>query len=284
MCDITDKIKKFVDNTKDLKSLTYSNVSSAVGCSADQVRRRAGNYIKLRKGALKKEVKNKPGTSKSSQAENKPEIDNSLLLKILSRFDDLEGQINQVKKQVKQLSNDNWIDNDGSYYRNKFYKVKYGDGTVKSCMGGEVSFQTFDNALDREISSEDNRASIKAEELAEKEVYKVIGGTYPELDGVDGLYRCDCERRGDHSCDNGEIACIKNERFIDYRKLFKRTYNELYNKFYDAEFTPRDMSNNNYITHYQIIDESNKKIMDKLDNIQSSLNKDDNNDSSQRYW
>ncbi len=88
--------------------------------------------------------------TKSQERHQKLKADSEIIPKLFIMIESITKEIAIIKKKVNSLGDDDWCLNDGSYYGDKLYKVKYYCGVTEVSYGSKLDWQTFESAQEQE--------------------------------------------------------------------------------------------------------------------------------------
>lgn len=71
----------------------------------------------------------------------------------------LTKEVSIIKRKLNSVKDDEWCENNGSYYSDKLYKIKYYCGVTEIDYGSNINWQTFESAQDSEYYEHDNKDS-----------------------------------------------------------------------------------------------------------------------------
>lgn len=252
MKDLTEKLTHFVNSYNEEKPLTLQLVAKANDCSVDQVRRRVGDLVKAKKETFKKTVK-KSALKKANNQNTK--IDDSILIKIMSRLDKIEGKLNSI------LS-DEWIENTGDAPpEDRLCKAVYGDGKIITALSKDLNWQTYEIYMYDIVSDLESafmkECKDKGFEMAVNETYKL----FPDLKGrdlfFDGGWSYSFETEEDRRFRDAVYRRIELQGVIE-----DKIYDEGIEEYKNKRIEKPDPSL--FIVKYKIMDDSNSRVIDKL--------------------
>lgn len=264
MKDLTEKLSDFINNYNDEKPITLALVAKANNCSVDQVRRRVGGLFSAKKEALKSQVK-KPSVKKEKYTNN--EIDNSILIKIMSRLDKIENKLDSILSEE-------WIENTGdSPPEDRLCKVVYCNGKVATAISNDIAWDTYEYECEKETDRVEAELLRQCEEKAISVAVKKTELEFPEFKGVSFTRSLFHHLADDWTFDKTKLTDEEKAKEVRHNKARnyydKALFNEACRLF---DLNKDEYIKNNYsdpgkayfIKKYKIIDDSNSRVMDKL--------------------
>lgn len=90
--------------------------------------------------------------TKSQERHRKLKAESGGVQLLIDMVDALTKEVAIIKRKINNSKDDDWCVNDGSYYGDKLYKVKYYNGVTEVSYGSNLDWGTFETAVDREYS------------------------------------------------------------------------------------------------------------------------------------